>query len=227
MIPWECLDRANVPGMGDELIFYKRADEYSIRTGGFELMNSRAHGSEDALSELSISKISSVNPTILIGGLGMGYTLAAALKCLGENGVVHVAELVPAVVRWNREHLGVLSGHPLTDKRAQVFETDVAEILKKSRGTYDAILLDVDNGPEGLTRKDNDWLYSPAGLAAAGRALKPSGILAVWSSSPNEQFTRRVKKAGYIVEEVKVRARNSKKGGRHNIWFAKKTASKR
>ncbi len=220
MIPWECLDTTEVPGMGDELVLYKRNDEYSIRTGGFELMNSRMHGSEDALSALTLQRISEPGPKILIGGLGMGYTLAAALKYLEEKGEVHVAELVPGVIRWNRNHLGHLAGHPLSAPNIRVFETDVAHIIKKSSGLYDAILLDVDNGPEGLTRKENDSLYSTEGLAAAKQALKPSGILSVWSSAPNEAFTKKLEKAGFSVEVKQVHARRSKKGGRHTIWFA-------
>ncbi len=220
MIPWECLDRAEVPGMGDELVFYKRDEEYSIRTGGFELMNSRAHGSEEALSALTLKRLAEPDPKILIGGLGMGYTLSAALKCLNKAGEVHVAELIPAVVRWNRKYLGHLADYPLSDSRVRVFESDVAGIIKKSSDIYDAVLLDVDNGPEGLTRKDNDQLYNMTGLAAAKRALKPSGILAVWSSSPNDAFTKKLEKAGFKVEVRQIHARNSRKGGRHTIWFA-------
>ncbi len=223
MIPWECLDRADVPGMGDELILYKRNDEYSIRTGGFELMNSRMHGSEDALSALTIKKLASPAPRLLIGGLGMGYTLAAALKHINNSGEVHVAELVPEVISWNREHFGHLAGHPVSTPGVRIFEADVAQIIKKSSGQYDAILLDVDNGPEGLTRKDNDWLYSLPGLKSAKQALKPSGILSVWSSSPNHSFTERLKKPGFHVSVEQVHARRSKKGGRHTIWFATKS----
>ncbi len=222
MIPWECLDKADVPGLGDELVLYKRSEEYSIRTGGFELMNSRMHGSEDALSALTIKRISKPAPRILIGGLGMGYTLAAALKCMKDSGEIHVAELVPAVIRWNREHFGHLAGHPLSTPGVRIFETDVAHMIKKSSELYDAILLDVDNGPEGLTRKDNDWLYSKSGLAAAKKALMPSGILAVWSSAPNKPFTDRLEKSQFRVEVEQVHARKSKKGGRHTIWFATK-----
>jgi spermidine synthase len=122
----------------------------------------------------------------------------------------------------NREHLGHLAGHPLSDHRVRVFEADVADIINKSSGFYDAVLLDVDNGPEGLTRKDNDKLYSEQGLVAAKHALKPSGILAVWSSSPNQAFTKRLEKVGFKVDVRQVHARKSKKGGRHTIWFASK-----
>ena len=222
MIPWECIDRAEVPGLGDELVLFKRNDEYSIRTGGFELMNSRMHGSEDALSALTLKKISNPSPKLLIGGLGMGYTLSAALKSLNNKGEIHVAELVPAVVHWNREHLGHLAGHPLSSAGVRIFEADVAHIIKKSSELYDAILLDVDNGPEGLTRKDNDQLYSNRGLAAAKKALKPSGILAVWSSGPSNMFTKKLEKEGFKVEVRLIHARQSKKGGRHTIWFATK-----
>ncbi len=223
MIPWECINRADVPGMGDELVLYKRNEEYSIRTGGFELMNSRMHGSEDALAALTLKRISEPAPKILIGGLGMGYTLSSAVKHLNDAGEIHVAELVSAVVQWNKKYLGHLSDHPLSAPGVRVFETDIARIIKNATGIYDAILLDVDNGPEGLTRKDNDWLYSKKGLAAANKALKKSGILSVWSSTPNNNFTKKLEKSGFIVDVRQVYARHSKKGGRHTIWFATRT----
>ncbi len=222
MIPWECIDRTDVPDMGGELVFYKRAGEYSIRANGFELMNSRTHASEDALATLAIERVLEDNPKILIGGLGMGYTLSAALRCMEKTGYIHVAELVPAVVLWNQKHLGHLSGYPLSDPRTRIFKTDIAHIIRRKCGVYDAILLDVDNGPEGLTRKDNDWLYTTQGLIAAGQAIKPGGILAIWSSSPNEVFTKRLKNSGFKVKTKHVRARNSRKGGHHTIWLASK-----
>jgi spermidine synthase len=184
-------------------------------------MNSRMHGSEDALAELACARMADGRrPHVLIGGLGMGYTVAAALHQLKADGRLVVAELVPAVVRWNRGPLAGLAGRPLEDDRVTVREVDVAQILKAEQGTYDAILLDVDNGPEGLTRKSNDWLYSRAGLGAAFTALRPAGVLAVWSASPNRVFAQRLREAGFVVEEVNVRSRGPHKGTRHTIWLA-------
>lgn len=221
MIPWILLDSAQVPGTSGELRLYQRDNEFSIRIGAREeLMNSRVHGSEDALAELTCSRLVDCSKArLLIGGLGLGFTLAAALRHLGAHAQVVVAELVPAVVKWNRELLGVHAGHPLQDARVVVRETDVARVLKAEQQAYDAILLDVDNGPEGLTRKENDWLYSVSGLSAAFAALQPQGMLAVWSAGPDQDFSERLLKVGFDVEEVRVRARGTK-GARHVIWFA-------
>jgi len=221
MIPWELLDSAQVPGSSGELRLYRRGKEFSIRVNGCELMNSRAHGSEDALAELASAKIADRPcPRVLVGGLGMGYTAAAALARLGPGSQVVVAELVPAVVRWNRGPLAGLAGHPLRDARVTVQEVDVAAILRTERRAFDAILLDVDNGPDGLSRKGNDWLYSQAGLDAAYAALTSKGVLAVWSSGPDSAFAKRLSRAGFEVDEVRVRARGSRGGGRHTIWLA-------
>ena len=221
MIPWELLDKAPVPGNSKELRLYRRGREFSIRVNGCELMNSRAHGSEDALAELACARIADrPRPRVLIGGLGMGYTLASALRRLGASARVVVAELVPEVVQWNRGPLADLAGHPLQDTRVTVREVDVARILQAEHQAYDAILLDVDNGPDGLSLQSNNWLYSPAGLDAAFAALKPEGVLAVWSASPDRSFTRRLRQAGFVVDEVPVRARGQRGGGRHTIWIA-------
>ncbi len=220
MIPWELLGCAQVPGGGEELSLYKRGGEFSIRVNSRELMNSRAHGSEDALAELACAKIADRHrPRVLIGGLGMGYTTAAALRRLGPAARIVVAELVPAVVEWNRGPLADLAGHPLQDARVTVREADVAQILKEQRLAYDAILLDVDNGPEGLILKGNDWLYSPNGLNATYEALARAGVLAIWSAGPDHAFTKRLRRAGFEVNEVRVRARSGG-GGRHTIWLA-------
>jgi spermidine synthase len=220
MIPWELLGCAQVPGGGEELRLYRRGGEFSIRVNGRELMNSRAHGSEDALAELACARIADRPcPRVLIGGLGMGYTTAAALRRLGTGAKVVVAELVPAVVEWNRGPLADLAGHPLQDARVTVREADVAQIIKAERRAYDAILLDVDNGPEGLILKGNDWLYSPNGLNATYAALARAGVLAIWSAGPDQAFTKRLRRAGFEVNEVRVRARSGG-GGRHTIWLA-------
>lgn len=221
MVPWELLASAPVPGGTGELSLYKRGEEFSIRVGNRELMNSRVHGSEESLAELASARIAErPQPRILIGGLGMGYTLAAALRRIGAAGRVVVAELVPAVVTWNRGPLSGLAGRPLEDERVTVREADVARILQEERGAYDAILLDVDNGPEGLVREGNDWLYARPGLEAALAALRPSGVLAVWSSGPNRVFAQRLRRVGFVVEEFRAHARDVRGGRRHTIWLA-------
>ena len=223
MTPWVLLDSTDVPGSGGELRLYQRADEFSIRIlGRGELMNSRTHGSEDALAEQTCARLKGcANPRLLIGGLGMGFTLAAALQFAGNESEVVVAELVPGVVEWNKGPLGEHAGYPVQDPRVTVREGDVANILKAEQDAYDAILLDVDNGPEGLTRKQNDWLYNMSGLSAAYAALRLQGVLAVWSAGPDRNFTQRLRKVGFKVDEVRVRA-HGKKGTRHVIWFARR-----
>jgi spermidine synthase len=223
MIPWKLLDRAPVPGGKGELMLYQRGEEFSIRvTARGELMNSRVHGSEDALAQLACARLAGrARPRLLIGGLGMGFTLAAALRELGPDAEVVVAELVPAVVAWNRGPLGAPAGYPLLDTRASVQEIDVARLLRSERDAYDAILLDVDNGPEGLTRDANDWLYGSAGLAATFAALRADGILAVWSAGGDSDFTDRLRRTGFEAEEIRMRARKSK-GAHHTIWLARR-----
>ena len=226
MIPWEEIDRAEVPGGEGEVILRKRGTEFSIRTATTELMNSRLHGSEDAQAELTCSRIKrKSDQRILVGGLGMGYTLAAALQHSDDDSHITVAELIPAVVRWNRQHLGHLTGEPLNDPRVSIQEEDVAQTIKRKKSAWDAILLDVDNGPDGLTQKANDRLYSIAGLKNSFAALRPGGILAVWSSGPNEPFTRRLKQCQFQTETITVRAHKPGKGARHTIWLAGKPYS--
>lgn len=223
MIPWVEIDRVEDPGYEGEVTLLKRDTEFSIRTAGTDLMNSRLHGSEDALAELTYSRIKRKSGMrILIGGLGMSYTLAAALEQSESDTLITVSELIPAVVRWNREHLGHLAGMPLDDPRVSVEEEDVAETIRKRKSAWNAILLDVDNGPEGLTRKANDRLYGRFGLKTSFSALCPGGILAVWSSGADEAFTHRLKLCGFQTETVTVRARKPGKGGRHTIWLAEK-----
>lgn len=221
MNTWQLLESALVPGSDKTIGLFRRGGEFSIRVDGRELMNSRVHGSEEALAEQSCPGLPA-GARVLIGGLGMGYTLAAALQRLGPAARVEVAELAPAVVAWNWGVLGELAGHPLRDKRVDVREGDVAELLQAERGCYDAILLDVDNGPSGLTRPENDRLYSPSGLSAAFTALKPGGVLAVWSARPDERFVQRLGEAGFEVNTFTLRARGSHGGERHTIWYARK-----
>lgn len=223
MARFELIGTAPIPGQGGELRLSRRNDEFSIKIAGKtgELMNTRLHGSEDALAELACSRIADLpQPRVLIGGLGMGFTLAAALKALGSDAEVVVAELVPEVVEWNRGPLGDASGQPLSDPRTRVHLGDVGRILKREKEAFEAIMLDVDNGPEGLTRKENDWIYSPAGLAAAQEALRPGGVLAIWSAGSDPAFTERLRQVGFAVEEVMVHAHRPGKGARHIIWLA-------
>ena len=222
MNPWVIIDRTTVPGDGGEMTLLQRTHEYTINVKKEELMNSRLHGSEDALAELTCSKLAKRRrPRVLVGGLGMGYTLAAALKYLGPQANVVVAELVPAVIKWNRTHLADLAGRPLEDKRVTVREGDVGNVIKEKAGEYDAILLDVDNGPEGLTHAGNDRLYKQGGLAAAKAALRPGGVLAVWSAHTDKAFTKRLRASGFNIQEVPVRARGGR-GRWHHIWLAEK-----
>ena len=225
MSRWELVDTAVIRGDGAELRLYRRHGEYSIRIAGRgDLMSSRTHGSEDALGELACRRFANRSGvSLLVGGLGMGFTLSAALAQLGPDASVVVAELVPEVVRWNEGELGQCAGFPLRDVRVQVRETDVGALLRRACDAYDAIVLDVDNGPEGLTRRGNDDLYALSGLADAYRALKAHGTLAVWSASPDSGFTGRLRKVGFAVDERRVRA-HGRKGSRHLIWLAERGA---
>lgn len=219
------LDTAEIPDNGGALCLFEYGDDFVIKLDGGrggQLMNSRMHGSEDALAAIPCKKIATrPRPRALIGGLGMGFTLAAALKTLGENAEVVVAELVPGVIEWNRGALGEKAGYPLHDARANVVNDDVAAVLHAEPAGFDAIMLDIDNGPEGLTQQANGWLYSAAGLDACARALRPGGVLAVWSASADRQFSTRLGKAGFKAEEVQVFA-HANKGTRHTIWVAER-----
>jgi spermidine synthase len=223
MLPWVLLDSARIPGEEGELKLYQRDSEFSIRVAQYELMNSRVYGSEDALGCLPGELLGQRRGArVLIGGLGMGYTLAAVLKDLGPGGTVVVAELVPAVVAWNRGPLSALAGNPLTDKRATVIERDVRKVIAAKAGAFDAILLDVDNGPASLVARTNERLYGVPGLRASFAALRPGGFLAVWSSDAEEAFTRRLREAGFEVELRRVRARGAAGGARYVIWVARR-----
>jgi spermidine synthase len=225
MIPWEKLDTARVPGTDGELRLMRRGTEFSIMLGTNELMNSRLSGSEAALATLAAKKIEAVaKPHVLIGGLGMGFTLRAALAVLGGGARIVVSELVPAVVAWARGPMAKIFGDSLSDPRVSIRDMDVTEIIRSQRSKFDAILLDVDNGPEGLTRQANDALYNSSGLKAARAALRPGGVLAVWSSGPNASFSKRVAAVGFDVNEVQVRATGRGGGARHIIWIATKSS---
>jgi spermidine synthase len=225
MIAWELIDRATMPGGGGELRLMRRGGEFSIMSGAIELMNSRLSGSEQALADLAWARIADrPAPRLLVGGLGMGFTLRAALARAGPDARITVAELVPAVVGWARGPLaGVLVGC-LDDPRVDVRTGDVGDLIGAVEAAFDAILMDVDNGPEGLTRAANDALYAASGLGAARRALRPGGVLAVWSAARDARFTSRLHCAGFGVEEIGVRASVTGRGARHVIWIATKPA---
>ena len=228
MIPWFLHDSAKIPGGSAELRLFQRGAEFSIRLGTAELMNSRRHASERALADLACQKLRDrAAPRLLIGGLGMGFTLRAALAALGAEAHVTVCELVPAVVSWARGPMADLFGNSLDDPRLTVYEEDVSRLIRAGRASYDAILLDVDNSPDGFCRKANDWLYDAAGLAAAHSALRPGSVLAVWSVAPDAKFSQRLRKAGFTVEEIRVRANRAGKAARHMIWLATTAATER
>jgi spermidine synthase len=223
MLPWVQLDSAPIPGESGELRLKQRGSEFSIMLGSNELMNSRLSGSEEALATLSRDKIAGrPRPNMLIGGLGMGFTLRAALSALPADASVTVAELVPAVVQWARGPMLAVFQGCLDDPRVAIHQGDVGELIRQSKAKFDAILLDVDNGPDGLTRRSNDSLYDFAGLRSARDALRPGGVLAVWSSGPDAGFTRRLRDCGFAVEAVNTRANGKRGGARHVIWLAVK-----
>ena len=222
MVPRELIDTAQVPG-GEPLRLFRRGRDYMIVLDRNELMNSRMSGSEEALAEMTCDRLGDRPKThLLIGGYGMGFTLRAALARLGKDARVTVVELVPRILEWARGPMAELSAGCLDDRRVTIVEDDVGAAIAAAEGLYDAILLDVDNGPDGLTRPANDGLYSRGGLSAAKAALRRGGILAVWSAAPDPRFANRLQSAGFAVEEVAVRARQNGKGPRHLIWFATK-----
>ena len=226
MIPWLKIDTTRVPGADVELRLMRRGAEFSMMLGQNELMSSRLSGSEEALATLACRRIEGVKrPRLLIGGLGMGFTLRAALTVLGTDARIVVAELVPAVIAWARGPMAEIFGDSLTDPRTDLREADVADVIHESPSAFDAILLDVDNGPEALIRKANDALYDLGGLRAIHRALRPGGVLAVWSSGPHPSFSKRLTTAGFDVNEVGVRATTKRSGARHLIWFATRLKS--
>jgi len=218
---WTLLGEAVIPGSDQNLLLYQGKDDFFIKiSGGHELMSTRKHGSEDALGTLPCKRLKNPEAAkVLIGGLGMGFTLAAVLAEVGALAEVTVAELIPEVVDWNRGPLGERSGMPLDDPRSHVYVGDVAKLLRQSREVFDVIALDVDNGPEGLTQSANDWLYSTQGIIAAQDALTPDGILAYWSAGPSPAFRDRLRRCGFVIDEVTVFAHGNK-GARHTIWLA-------
>lgn len=220
MKPQVTMDRATTPD-GKELILYQRDGVFTIRVDGIELMSSRAHGSEEVMAALVLAEVASKQPQVLVGGLGMGYTLRAVLGGLAPRGRVTVAELLPEVVRWNRDHLAHLAGSPLDDPRVELVVGDVARIISSSPDAFDAILLDVDNGPAALTDRRNARLYDAEGLATVKRSLRPGGVLGVWSAGPDLEYERALRRAGYSFRVETVRARSGAKGPKHTIFIAR------
>jgi spermidine synthase len=220
MVPRELIGTATVPG-GEDLRLFRRGDDFMIVLDRNELMNSRMSGSEEALAVMTCDRLRErVTPQLLIGGYGMGFTLRAALAALGPRARITVAELVPEILQWARGPMAALTEGCLDDPRVTLLEWDVAAVIDAGNAVYDAILLDVDNGPDGLVRGANDRIYSARGLAAAKAALRPGGVLAIWSAATDTAFTRRLGMAGFQVDEVRVRARSNGKGPQHVIWFA-------
>jgi len=224
MLPTTLLGTAKIPNNGGELNLTQRGDEFSISLKGIGgiLMTSRVHGSEVALAELGCAHIQGKeNTKVLVGGMGMGFTLAAALKATSSSSEVVVAELVPEVIEWNKGPLGKCADRPLSNNRVVVYLGDVAELFKAKHATYDSVLLDVDNGPESFTHADNNKLYSSESLQAIHQTLKPGGVLAIWSAWHDPKFPLHLKKARFKVETKTVRAHKGK-GSRHTIYLARK-----
>jgi spermidine synthase len=221
MRPWTLLATATVPGEGAPLRLMQRGDEFVIMAGTNPLMNSRMSGSEEDLATLSWARIAGrTKPHVLIGGLGMGFTLRAALATMSAETRITIVEIVPEIVGWARGRLAHIFAGCLDDPRVTIEVADVGRVIAGSKGAYDAILLDVDNGPEGLSRDGNDRLYSLAGLAKSRAALKPGGVLALWSAHPDTKFTKRLSETGFRTEEIAVRERHRGKGAHHTIWMA-------
>lgn len=220
MIPRELLGTAQVPG-GEELRLFRHGKDFMIVLGQNELMNTRMRGSEEALATMAHARIKQARaPQILIGGYGMGFTLRAALAVLPAEALVIVAELVPEIIEWARGPMAEIAADCLDDPRVDLIVGDVSRVIAASPGKFDAILLDVDNGPDGLVRQDNNRIYARRGLLAAAEALRPGGVLAIWSAAKDDGFVRRLKDTGFAVDEVSVHARPNGKGARHVIWFA-------
>jgi spermidine synthase len=220
MKPWEVLARAPAPE-GGEFVLHHRDGEFVIRVRGQELMSSRVHGSEEAMARLASEALGDIAaPRVLIGGLGLGYTLRATLDSLGADARVVVAELAEAIVEWNRGPLAHLAGRPLEDPRVQVDVGDVRRVMR-SGAAWHAILLDVDNGPAALTRASNASLYDSSGLTAAHASLAPGGVLVVWSAGPDDRFTARLVQAGFLAETHPVRAGKGR-GTRHTLFVARR-----
>lgn len=221
MLPWETLAQTLAPD-GTTIELRRRGHELLIRAGGYDLMSSDDDESSRALARLSLDALEQPARRVLVGGLGMGFTLRAALDGVGPKAAVEVAELVPAVVEWNRGPIAPVADRPLDDPRTQIHVGDVADRIRSGADRYDAILLDVDNGPDALAHASNEALYGGRGLAQAHRALRPGGVLAVWSFSDDRGFTRRLKSAGFAARVERVPASRKGRGRTHYVWVARR-----
>jgi len=220
VIPRELISTAQVPD-GEELRLYRHGKDFMIVLDRNELMSTRQRGSEEALATMTCARIAKTpRPHVLVGGYGMGFTLRAALAALPADAMVTVAEVLPDIIEWARGPMAEVAAGCLDDPRVHLIVGDVVKVIERSPETFDAILLDVDNGPDGLVRPDNNRLYSRRGLSIAGEALRPGGVLAIWSAAKDDRFVRRLDEAGFAVDEVFVRARSNGKGAKHVIWFA-------
>jgi spermidine synthase len=222
MLESEVIDAVTL-GDGTEFVLARRDDEWVVRAGGMLLMSSRVHDSEEELAALALARVPQPR-SVLVGGLGLGYTLRAVLDRTAQQARVTVAELVPAVVEWNRTHVGALAGNPLSDPRAQVVIGDVFDAIARAERTFDVILLDVDNGPVGLSQARNQRLYGYRGVRSCLAALRPGGVLAVWSAGPNRRFERRLAEAGFKVEVLRPLARKGSRG-RHVVFLAERAST--
>jgi len=221
MRPWETLAKAVAPD-GSPIELRRRGHELLIRADGYDLMSSEDDDSSLALATVALRALGRPATRVLVGGLGMGFTLRAALDGVGADAVVEVAELIPAVAEWNRGPIAPVANAPLEDPRAELHVGDVAKRIKAAEGHYDAILLDVDNGPDALAHDRNEGLYAARGLGRAHRALRPGGVLAVWSFSDDPAFTRRCTNAGFKARVEKVAASRKGRGRYHFVWVAKR-----
>lgn len=226
MLPRETIASAAIPGSSRTLTLVSHGRDFVVMLDRDELMGTRMQFSEEQLAELTLERVKAKRPRVLVGGYGLGFTYRAALARLPEGGSVTVAEVVPDILEWAKGPLAHLTGESLDDPRGEIVICDVAALIDDAiDGTtrkYDAILLDVDNGPDGIVRDANDRLYTRTGIGKARDALNPGGVLAIWSAAPDPAFTRRLRDSGMAVEERWVRARPNNKGPRHTIWFAEK-----
>ncbi len=231
MLPWETVARAAGPD-GAEWVLARRGDEWVVRVAGRVLMSSRQHGSEEALAAIALRRMEGARarahaPTVLVGGLGLGFTLRAALDRLSHEARVVVAELVPALVEWNRGPVAALAGRPLEDPRTRLQQGDVLARIAEAKGAFDAILLDVDNGPSAVAHATTERLYGEAGVRACRDALRAGGVLGVWSAGPDDRYRARLEKAGLAVEVEPVPARGgTSRGARHVVFLGVKQESR-
>jgi spermidine synthase len=223
MKPERLIDSTPTPG-GDDLLLYERDGVFTLRIGGIELMTSRAHLSEEELAWMAMKLVDRrCRPRVLVGGLGMGYTTRAVLDSSPRPSEVVVAELLPAVVRWNRDHLGGLAGRPMDDPRVTIVERDLRDVIAESPGGFDVILNDVDNGPGGCSLEHNEQLYTAAGLAAIRRSLRPKGVLGVWCVEDDPRFVKALSSAGFKAHSETVFARNVAKGHKHTVFIGQRS----